>query len=51
VQAWWESRRVSGNLRAPGGNAEPGDQPEPMFGIPVDAYDLLLGYLKPPRIA
>jgi uncharacterized phiE125 gp8 family phage protein len=52
VQVWWESRRISGNLRAPGGtNSEPGDAPEPTFGIPVDAYDLLLGYLKPPRIA
>jgi hypothetical protein len=52
VQAWWESRRLSGNLRAPGGtNGEPGDQPEPTFGIPVDAYDLLLNYLKPARIA
>jgi len=52
VQVWWEARRLSGNLRAPGGtNAEPGDMPEPTFGIPVDAYDLLLNHLKPPRIA
>jgi hypothetical protein len=52
VQVWWESRRISGNLRAPGGtNSEPGDAPEPTFGIPVDAYDLLIDWLKPPRIA
>jgi hypothetical protein len=52
VQAWWDARRLSGNLRAPGGNgADPGDQPEPTFGIPADAYELLLNYLKPPRVA
>lgn len=52
VQEWWESRRLSGNLRAPGGtNGDPGDLPEPMSGIPVGAYDLLLNYLKPGRVA
>jgi hypothetical protein len=52
VQAWWDARRLSGNLRAPGGNgADPGDQPDPTFGIPADAYELLLNYLKPPRVA
>ena len=52
VRVWWESRRLSGNLRPPGGsNSEPGDLPEPTFGIPDDAYDLLLDYLKPPRVA
>jgi hypothetical protein len=52
VETWWESRRISGNLRAPGGNSpDAGDQPDPTFGVPTDAYDLLLNLLKPPRIA
>jgi uncharacterized phiE125 gp8 family phage protein len=49
---WWEARRLSGNLRAPGGtNDDAGDVTVPTFGVPDEAYDLLLNYLKPPRVA
>lgn len=52
VAAWWEARRIAGNLRTPGGtNGDPGDAPDPTFGIPDEAYDLLLSWLKPPRVA
>lgn len=52
LQAWWDTRRMTGNLQAPGGaTPEAGDLPNPTFGIPSDAYDLLLDYLKPARVA
>lgn len=52
VQVWWDSRRLAGNLRQPGGQQqEPADVRDPVFGIPDETYDLLQDWLKPPRVA
>lgn len=52
VQVWWDNRRLAGNLRQPGGQTpNQGDVPDPTFGIPEEAYELLQDWLKPPRVA